>query len=324
MNVQFEATNGPLTGWKFDGTIPDGLKFDPSTGVLSGSTSAVGTYTIQVYAQNKNGWSAGTIYSFKIKDSTVPTEPLTLNGSSFEVTSGEAFTKSVLTVSGGEDPYFFEYTADAGKLDLNINASTGEFTSNGITVENETVYELTVKVTDGKGDAADTKLTLTVKPAAATTSVENDQTEKPVQENPAQETPAQETVTLEDNAFVEPVVVEKPAAEPVAENVTVALAKPEHVKLVLKKDGSWMLKWDAVENAAGYRLVKANTDNKPSELEKPQYDFSKEPKAGVRYEIWAVAADGSEGEHVVFEVTEKLLNDLLAAQEAEVQSATNE
>ena len=85
-----------------------------------------------------------------------------------------------------------------------------------------------------------------------------------------------------------------------------------------------MLKWDAVENAACYRLVKANTDNKPSELEKPQYDFSKEPKAGVRYEIWAVAADGSEGEHVVFEVTEKLLNDLLAAQEAEVQSATNE
>ena len=135
VNVQFEATNGPLTGWKFDGTIPDGLKFDPSTGVLSGSTSAVGTYTIQVYAQNKNGWSAGTIYSFKIKDSTVPTEPLALNSSSFEVTSGEAFTKSVLTVSGGEAPYFFEYTADAGKLDLNINASTGEFSSNGITVD---------------------------------------------------------------------------------------------------------------------------------------------------------------------------------------------
>ena len=102
-------------------------------------------------------------------------------------------------------------------------------------------------------------------------------------------------MTLEDNAFVEPVVIEEPAAEPVAENVTVALAKPEHVKLVLKKDGSWMLKWDAVENAACYRLVKANTDNKPSELEKPQYDFSKEPKAGVRYEIWAVAADAAKG-----------------------------
>lgn len=47
---------------------------------------------------------------------------------------------------------------------MNINSSTGEFTSNGITVEKETVYELTVKVTDGKGNAADTKLTLTVKP----------------------------------------------------------------------------------------------------------------------------------------------------------------
>ena len=52
------------------------------------------------------------------------------------------------------------------------------------------------------------------------------------------------------------------------------------MKLVLKKDGSWMLKWDAVENAAGYRLVKANTDNKPSELESLQYDFSKEPQGG--------------------------------------------
>lgn len=68
-----------------------------------------------------------------------------------------------------------------------------------------------------------------------------------MQKTPAQETPAQEPVTLEDNAFVEPVLIEEPAAEPVAENVTVALAKPEHVKLVLKKDGSWMLKWDAVE-----------------------------------------------------------------------------
>lgn len=39
--------------------------------------------------------------------------------------------------------------------------------------------------------------------------------------------------------------------------------------------------------------------------------------AGVEYEIWAIAADGSEGEHVVFEITEKLLNELLAAQETE-------
>ena len=228
-------------------------------------------------------------------------------------------------MSGGEAPYFFEYTADAGKLDLNINASTGEFSSNGITVDSETTYLLTVKVTDAANNSVTGNLNLTVKPASSSsTTTKDEKTEDPVQKTPAQETPAQEPVTLEDNAFVEPVVIEEPAAEPVAENVTVALAKPEHVKLVLKKDGSWMLKWDAVENAAGYRLVKANTDNKPSELEKPQYDFSKEPKAGVRYEIWAVAADGSEGEHVVFEVTEKLLNDLLAAQEAEVQSATNE
>ena len=75
-------------------------------------------------------------------------------------------------------------------------------------------------------------------------------------------------------------MIEEPAAEPVAENVTVALAKPEHVKLVLKKDGSWMLKWDAVENAAGYRLVKANTDNKPSELEEPQYRFLRGTEGG--------------------------------------------
>ena len=95
------------------------------------------------------------------------------------------------------------------------------------------------------------------------------------------------------------------------------LKKPENVKLALKKDGTWLLKWDAIENAAGYRLVKANTDNKPSELEKPQYKFSKEPVAGVEYEIWAIAADGSEGEHVVFKITEKLLNELLTAQETE-------
>lgn len=307
VNVKFEATNGPLNGWKFEGTIPEGLKFDPTTGVLSGSTSAVGAYTIQVYAQNRNGWSAATAYTFTIKDNTVPTEPLTLSAADFEVSSGEGFTKDVLSVSGGVDPYFYEFAATGEKLDVNINSMTGELSSNGITVESETSYQMTVRVTDAKGSTADAPLTITVKPAGS-------KTETGTQD---QNDPAQIPVTLEGDAYVEPASMEEvPAFEPAAVvESTNAPARPEHVKLVLEKDGSWLLKWDAVENAAGYRLVKANTNNEPSLLEKPQYTFSMVPKAGVQYEIWAVAADGGEGEHAVFEVTEKLLNDLLAAQE---------
>ena len=306
VNVQFTASNGPLTGWKFTGTIPEGLKFDPNTGVLNGATSAVGSYTIQVYAQNKNGWSAEMVYAFEVKDNTVPVQPLTLTGSNMEVNSGEAFTKNVLQANGGVTPYSYEYTKEGEKIDMNINSSTGEFTSNGITVEKETVYELTVKVTDGKGNAADTKLTLTVKPVTKEASKTSEETSDPALAPAAQD----------DRSLVEEEPAEKAAVE---ENPVVApmLKKPEHVKLALKKDGAWLLKWDAVENAAGYRLVKANTDNKPSELEKPQYKFSKEPVAGVEYEIWAIAADGSEGEHVVFKITEKLLNELLTAQETE-------
>ena len=306
VNVQFTASNGPLTGWKFTGTIPEGLKFDPNTGVLNGATSAVGSYTIQVYAQNKNGWSAEMVYAFEVKDNTVPVQPLTLTGSNMEVNSGEAFTKNVLQANGGVTPYSYEYTKEGEKIDMNINSFTGEFTSNGITVEKETVYELTVKVTDGKGNAADTKLTLTVKPVTKEASKTSEETSDPALAPAAQD----------DRSLVEEKPAEKAAVE---ENPVVApmLKKPEHVKLALKKDGAWLLKWDAVENAAGYRLVKANTDNKPSELEKPQYKFSKEPVAGVEYEIWAIAADGSEGEHVVFKITEKLLNELLTAQETE-------
>lgn len=306
VNVQFTASNGPLTGWKFTGTIPEGLKFDPNTGVLNGATSAVGSYTIQVYAQNKNGWSAEVVYAFEVKDNTVPVQPLTLTGSNMEVNSGEAFTKNVLQANGGVTPYSYEYTKEGEKIDMNINSFTGEFTSNGITVEKETVYELTVKVTDGKGNAADTKLTLTVKPVTKEATKTSEETSDPALAPAAQD----------DRSLVEEKPAEKAAVE---ENPVVApmLKKPEHVKLALKKDGAWLLKWDAVENAAGYRLVKANTDNKPSELEKPQYKFSKEPVAGVEYEIWAIAADGSEGEHVVFKITEKLLNELLTAQETE-------
>lgn len=306
VNVQFTASNGPLTGWKFTGTIPEGLKFDPNTGILNGATSAVGSYTIQVYAQNKNGWSAEMVYAFEVKDNTVPVQPLTLTGSNMEVNSGEAFTKNVLQANGGVTPYSYEYTKEGEKIDMNINSFTGEFTSNGITVEKETVYELTVKVTDGKGNAADTKLTLTVKPVTKEATKTSEETSDPALAPAAQD----------DRSLVEEKPAEKAAVE---ENPVVApmLKKPEHVKLALKKDGAWLLKWDAVENAAGYRLVKANTDNKPSELEKPQYKFSKEPVAGVEYEIWAIAADGSEGEHVVFKITEKLLNELLTAQETE-------
>ena len=306
VNVQFTASNGPLTGWKFTGTIPEGLKFDPNTGVLNGATSAVGSYAIQVYAQNKNGWSADMVYAFEVKDNTVPVQPLTLTGSDMEVNSGEPFTKNVLQANGGVTPYSYEYTKEGEKIDMNINSFTGEFTSKGITVEKETVYELTVKVTDGKGDAVDTKLTLTVKPVTKEATKTSEETSDPALAPAAQD----------DRSLVEEKPAEKAAVE---ENPVVApmLKKPEHVKLALKKDGAWLLKWDAVENAAGYRLVKANTDNKPSELEKPQYKFSKEPVAGVEYEIWAIAADGSEGEHVVFKITEKLLNELLTAQETE-------
>ena len=308
VNVKFEANNGPLNGWKFEGTIPEGLKFDPTTGVLSGSTSAVGTYTIQVYAQNKNGWSAATAYTFTIKDGAVPTEPLTLENVLLQVTSGEGFN-GTMSAKGGVAPYSYEFVNTGEKLDVNINSMTGDLSSSGITVESETSYQLIVRVTDAKGSAVDATLTIHVKPAES-------KTETGTQD---QNDPAQTPVTLEGDAYVEPVVVEEvpvfeAAAVPESANV---LTKPEHVKLVLKKDGTWLLKWDAIENAAGYRLVKANTDNKPSELENPQYKFSKEPKAGVEYVIWAVAADGSEGEYVVFEVTEKLLNDLLAAQETE-------
>lgn len=306
VNVQFTASNGPLTGWKFTGTIPEGLKFDPNTGVLNGATSAVGSYTIQVYAQNKNGWSAEMVYAFEVKDNTVPVQPLTLTGSNMEVNSGEAFTKNVLQANGGVTPYSYEYTKEGEKIDMNINSFTGEFTSNGITVEKETVYELTVKVTDGKGNAADTKLTLTVKPVTKEATKTSEETSDPALAPAAQD----DRSLVEEKPAEKAAVEEKPVVAPM-------LKKPEHVKLALKKDGAWLLKWDAVENAAGYRLVKANTDNKPSELEKPQYKFSKEPVAGVEYEIWAIAADGSEGEHVVFKITEKLLNELLTAQETE-------
>lgn len=125
VNVQFTASNGPLTGWKFTGTIPEGLKFDPNTGVLNGATSAVGSYTIQVYAQNKNGWSAEMVYAFEVKDNTVPVQPLTLTGSNMEVNSGEAFTKNVLQANGGVTPYSYEYTKEGEKIDMNINSSTG-------------------------------------------------------------------------------------------------------------------------------------------------------------------------------------------------------
>ena len=253
VNVQFTASNGPLTGWKFTGTIPEGLKFDPNTGVLNGATSAVGSYAIQVYAQNKNGWSADMVYAFEVKDNTVPVQPLTLTGSDMEVNSGEPFTKNVLQANGGVTPYSYEYTKEGEKIDMNINSFTGEFTSKGITVEKETVYELTVKVTDGKGDAVDTKLTLTVKPVTKEATKTSEETSDPALAPAAQD----------DRSLVEEKPAEKAAVE---ENPVVApmLKKPEHVKLALKKDGAWLLKWDAVENAAGYRLVKANTDNKPS------------------------------------------------------------
>jgi choice-of-anchor A domain-containing protein len=123
------------------GTLPAGLTLNASTGAVTGTATAAGSFTIKV-VDSKGVSATGTCLI------TIIVGP-TLSCSS--VTSGEvgvAFNSGAMTVTGGTAPYTFSVvgTLPAG---LTLNASTGAVTGTATAAGS-----FTIKVVDSKGVAA--------------------------------------------------------------------------------------------------------------------------------------------------------------------------
>ncbi len=133
---------GPYTFSIGTGPLPAGLTLNPSTGAITGTPTAAGTFTIQV--TDANGVLASTTCPFTI----VPPPTVTCSA----VNSGEvgvAFTSPAMTVTGGTAPYTFSVATGTLPAGLTLNASTG-----AITGTPTAAGTFTIQVTDANGVVA--------------------------------------------------------------------------------------------------------------------------------------------------------------------------
>ena len=191
-SYQITASNDPTS---FNATgFPSGLSIDTVTGILSGTPTVVGTYTISITAANGGGTSSVASLVFTIAPKTVTLTPgsatskvydrtttATVSGASFSgvvspdsvsvVATGTFASKNVGTEITVAISYSLNGT-DASKyvLDSSSSSTTADITSAPLTVSGATASN---KVYDGTNSAAVSGSTLVGVYSGDTVSISN-------------------------------------------------------------------------------------------------------------------------------------------------------
>ena len=142
----------PYTFSVGSGTLPAGLILNTSTGAISGTPTAPGTFTIKV---TDSKGAVGTGCSITIN----PGPPVVTCSAINTGTVGMPFNTPALTVTGGTSPYTFSVSSGTLPAGLTLNASTG-----AITGTPTAPGTFTIKVTDANG-AVGTGCTIIINPS---------------------------------------------------------------------------------------------------------------------------------------------------------------
>ena len=159
-----EADNDP-TEWKVTtGALPDGLTLDKTTGVISGTPTAAGTFDFTVTAANSAG-SASKAFTIQIsyQPTTITTQP-----QNAAVTVGQPATFTVAATGYGLT-YQWQYSVDKGQNWTAIDGATSNSYTTAATTMNMNGCQYSCVVTGADSKPVESNAaTLTVNPVPVT------------------------------------------------------------------------------------------------------------------------------------------------------------
>ncbi|QYM79845.1 putative Ig domain-containing protein [Horticoccus luteus] len=157
------ATNLPAAPFPPYATIdaiglPDGLAINPSTGLIQGTPTSAGTFTVYLAATNLNGTGPVRTLTLVIKPS--PSAPIINSSPQAAAQAGVAFSYQIGALNGAT-----AYEVIGAPAWLGVNATTGALTGTPTLPGTVTVQLLASNAT---GTSSPQTLTLTIAPAANT------------------------------------------------------------------------------------------------------------------------------------------------------------
>lgn len=140
--------------WAGAGSLPAGLTFDGSSGVLSGTPSAKGTFSFTIQVSDSVGNMGSKNFSL-----TIDALPLAITTDTlFSATVGLPYSQTLLA-NGGTPPYKWSTNSDQLPSGITLDANTGTLSG---TPQAAGTFTFTVQVADSAGGTVSRSLTLVV------------------------------------------------------------------------------------------------------------------------------------------------------------------
>jgi hypothetical protein len=145
------AASGGVTPYSWSvtsGSLPGGLSLDGSTGVISGTPTAYGTFTFTVtVADSESPAMKATSGTLSI---TVKPAPLKVTTTSLAAATGGKPYSATLAATGGVTPYTWSVSSGSLPPGLSLDSATGVISG---TPDVAGTYSFTVTVTDSESPA---------------------------------------------------------------------------------------------------------------------------------------------------------------------------
>ncbi|MEO8751651.1 MAG: IPTL-CTERM sorting domain-containing protein [Casimicrobiaceae bacterium] len=147
-NQTVVATGGaaPYTYTVSSGALPVGLSLNATTGAITGTPAANGSFSFTITAIDSNGCPGSHAYTIVIAAMTCPA--ITLSpGTLPPGIAGSPYNQTVVAV-GGAAPYNYAVSGGALPAGLSLNAASGAITGTPLTTG---AFNVTITATDGNG-----------------------------------------------------------------------------------------------------------------------------------------------------------------------------